>query len=90
MDDTAQFKAQLAVTEKASAQALATLITKATAAGKEPFTLEAFEAEQIKQNKTIERVLSPAAWTEKYYRSYPNIMTVADFVGEMYEVDPFV
>ncbi len=90
MDDTAQFKADFAAQEKATAEALARIIATATAAGKEPFTLEAFEAEQIKQNKTIERVLSPAAWAEKYYRSYPDLMTVAEFVQVMHEVDPYV
>lgn len=90
MDDTTQFKAMAAANEAARAKTLADAIAAATAAGKEPFTFEAFEAEQIKQNKTIERVLPPAAWTEKYYVSYPEVMTVADFVANMYEVDAFV
>lgn len=90
MDDTAQFKANVATSTAAHAHTLAQTVANATAAGKEPFTFEAFEAEQIKQNKTLERVLSPEAWTEKYYLTYPAIMTMEDFVAEMYEVDPFV
>jgi hypothetical protein len=90
MNDTAQFTADLAARSKAEADSLAAIIAAATAAGKEPFTLEAFEAEQIKQNKTIERVLSPATWSEKYYRNYPDLMTVSEFVQVMYEVDPYV
>lgn len=90
MDDTIEFLLQKSKHDERQAKELIDCIMTATKAGKEPFTMEAFEAEQVKQNKTLDRELSPQAWFVKYYCTYPKTLTVADFVADMYEVDAFV
>jgi hypothetical protein len=89
-DDTQQFKAMAATAAASRQHTLDQAIATATAKGKEPFSMSNFEAALIDLNLTLERELSPEAWAEKYYVTYPDIMSLAEFARVMHEVDPFV
>ena len=91
MDDvTEKFKAQAATANAARKQALEQAIINAATQGKEVFSMSAFETALIDQNLSLERELSPEAWSEKYYCTYPDVITLAEFARIMHEVDPFV
>lgn len=89
-DDTQNFKIMAAAANLARQQALEQAIAAAAAKGKETFSMAGFETALIDQNLTLERELSPEAWAEKYYVSYPDMMSLAEFARVMHEIDPFV
>ena len=91
MDDTTKkFKAQTAMINAARKQVLEQAMANAATQGKEAFSMSAFETALIDQNLSLERELSPEAWSEKYYCTYPDVITLAEFARIMHEVDPFV